>query len=148
MEEVIRHGLNVAEPTSWQTENALCLFEGMDVFLTAGTGSGKSTLVHSFILASKMAGKPCCAIVIEPTRALMDDQVSLMTTWMGRWVQNAILRKRMPESEVYEQLQFITTHLKQQQQRVVTYGKRPAIGAGSCCLLALKCLALRDSGLY
>lgn len=74
MAQVIRSSLNV-EPREWQIENSLRLYNSQDVFLTSGTGSGKSTLVHAVISARKLAKKPCRVILIEPTRALSDDQV-------------------------------------------------------------------------
>lgn len=72
--EVIRT-FNI-EPTEWQSKYAHELFKSKDVFLTAETGSGKSTLVHAVILARQLLGEPCRALVVEPTCALDKDQVS------------------------------------------------------------------------
>lgn len=74
MENILR-SFNI-EPREWQVQNALRLFNGEEVFITAGTGSGKSTLVQAAILGRLLVMKPCRTILIQPTQALSDDQVS------------------------------------------------------------------------
>ncbi|KAF8302083.1 P-loop containing nucleoside triphosphate hydrolase protein, partial [Clavulina sp. PMI_390] len=69
------HGLGHETPQGWQAACTRILVDGTDVFLTAGTGSGKSAIVHAFTLARAIQGKPSIALIIQPTRALMDDQV-------------------------------------------------------------------------
>lgn len=54
------------EPHEWQVEYTYKLVKGEDIFLTAGTGSGKSTLVHAAVLATQLLERPCRAIVVEP----------------------------------------------------------------------------------
>lgn len=62
-------------PNERQIRNSLRLYQNEDVFLTSGTGSGKSTLVDAVFLAKPLAKKPGRVILVEPTRALIDDQV-------------------------------------------------------------------------
>ena len=62
-------------PCEWQAKNALQLYRGRDVFLTSKTGSGKTLLMLAAVIARKLMHRRKIALVIYPTRALMDDQV-------------------------------------------------------------------------
>jgi ATP-dependent helicase YprA (DUF1998 family) len=55
----------------WQAHAMQALLEGRDVLVRAGTGSGKSLIFESIVLAKKGA----VVLVISPTLALMVNQV-------------------------------------------------------------------------
>lgn len=80
MYKIIQVGLGLEHPHAWQASLATDLYTGRDVFATVRTGGGKSTLVHAPVLAAKVEGIDAKAIVVGPTKALLDDQVRLPAT--------------------------------------------------------------------
>ena len=79
MEAMIQIGFNIDKPHAWQPQNLSRIQSARkDTFLTSKTGSGKSILIHGSILADRIIEptRPTLALVVEPLRALMDDQVS------------------------------------------------------------------------
>src|SRR5258708_30244078 len=78
MEKVITTGLGYTSARDWQVPNACHLYNGTDVFLTMKTGSSKSVLIHTPILAHIVSCKPHIGNAIIPTCLLMDNQVSIL----------------------------------------------------------------------
>jgi ATP-dependent helicase YprA (DUF1998 family) len=60
-------------PHNWQTRAILCLREGRDVMVRAGTGSGKSLIYHAMAVTHPGA----IVLVIAPITVLMEDQVHI-----------------------------------------------------------------------
>lgn len=67
-------------PRPWQLKAAKKLLEGHDIFVVAGTGSGKSLVFALVAIAAQLAKYPGLLIVICPLKALQLDQVSIVTT--------------------------------------------------------------------
>ena len=61
----------------WQSSLTLRILEGNDVVLTAGTGRGKSTLLHAPLLAKREVDNKAVGLSVAPTKALGEDQVCL-----------------------------------------------------------------------
>lgn len=59
----------------WQIELSETISEGGDVVLVAGTGSGKSALLHIPILVAKERKGQALVLSTAPTKTLADDQV-------------------------------------------------------------------------
>ncbi|KAG8756127.1 hypothetical protein FRC12_010677 [Ceratobasidium sp. 428] len=78
--EWYEHGLCKAlgykELKRWQRSLTMDLCDGKDVFLVVGTGEGKSCLIQAPVLADAAAGRKSIGVVLVPTKALADDQVS------------------------------------------------------------------------
>src|SRR5260370_41804718 len=76
MQAIFTQWLGIQTPHDWQVENSLDLCQGLDVFITAKTGSGKSALTLAPVIARCLRRKPHIAILIYPTEALTSDQAS------------------------------------------------------------------------
>ena len=76
IQAIFTEWLGIQTPHAWQIENTLDLCEGVDVFITAKTGSRKSALTLTPVIACCLKIEPHIAIVVYPTEALMSDQVS------------------------------------------------------------------------
>ena len=76
MHAIFMQWLGIQIPHTWQIENSLNLFQGLDVFITAKTGSGKSALTLAPVIAHHLRNGPHVSIVVYPMEALMSDQVS------------------------------------------------------------------------
>ena len=50
METIIQNWFGFPSPKLWQVQNTLRLYNGMDVFLTSSTGSGKTILMLASVL--------------------------------------------------------------------------------------------------
>ena len=61
----------------WQSGLTQRILEGNDVVLTAGTGRGKSTLLHAPLLAKREVDYKVVGLSVAPTKALGEDQVCL-----------------------------------------------------------------------
>jgi len=61
-------------PREWQRNVFLQLLAGLDVLVSAGTGSGKSLLFQGMCLLFSRAS----VLVISPLKALMEHQVKLL----------------------------------------------------------------------
>jgi superfamily II DNA helicase RecQ len=61
-------------PREWQRNVFRQLLAGLDVLVSAGTGSGKSLLFQGMCLLFSQAS----VLVISPLKALMDHQVKLL----------------------------------------------------------------------
>ena len=76
MQAIFTQWLGIRTPHVWQIENSLDLCQGLDVFITAKMGSGKSALTLAPVIAHHLRRKPHIAITVYPTEALTSDQVS------------------------------------------------------------------------
>lgn len=76
MQAVFTQWLGIQSPHVWQIENSLCLCQGLDVFITTKTGSGKLALALAPVIACCLRNEPHVAIVVYPMEALISDQVS------------------------------------------------------------------------
>ena len=76
MRAIFMQWLGIQIPHTWQIENSLNLFQGLDVFITAKTGGGKSALTLAPVIARHLRNRPHVAIVVYPMEALTSDQVS------------------------------------------------------------------------
>ncbi|KAF8598904.1 P-loop containing nucleoside triphosphate hydrolase protein [Ceratobasidium sp. AG-I] len=61
-------------PKEWQARLPMEMDNGKDVFLIAGTGLGKSTIIYVPLLADIQESKESIGLVIVPTKTLADDQ--------------------------------------------------------------------------
>ena len=75
-------------PRPVQLRAALKLLEGLDIFVVAATGAGKSLIFALVALAATLLGLKRIVIVICPLKALQMDQVSSVTKQAR---QNAVL---------------------------------------------------------
>ncbi|KAG9219887.1 hypothetical protein CCMSSC00406_0010059 [Pleurotus cornucopiae] len=73
-QQIIAPALGYSQLRDWQVKLAGDVFEGNDVVCVAGTGSGKSGMLHIPLMASKVAEKPTLGMSIAPTKSLCDDQ--------------------------------------------------------------------------
>src|SRR5260221_6436136 len=76
MQAIFTQWLGIQTPHVWQVENSLNLCQGLDIFITEKTGSGKSALMLAPVIAHHLRRKPHIAIVVYPTEALTSDQAS------------------------------------------------------------------------
>jgi len=74
MQAIFMQWLGIQTPHIWQIENSLDLCLGLDVFIMAKMGSGKSALTLAPIIACCLRKEPHIAIVIYPTEALISGQ--------------------------------------------------------------------------
>jgi superfamily II DNA helicase RecQ len=73
---VLRQALGYKSLKNWQLSRTMDLCSGKDVFLVVGTGEGKSFLIQAPVIADHAAGRHSMGLVLVPTKALADDQVS------------------------------------------------------------------------
>jgi superfamily II DNA helicase RecQ len=75
MAEIIQQWFGLEAPHDWHITNSLKLYGGTDMFLTSRTGSGKTMLMLTSMLACKVMNGHHIVVVIYLTWSLMDDQV-------------------------------------------------------------------------
>lgn len=69
------------EARDFQTASYLDYRMGRDTLVVVATGSGKSAICQSIIYAERVRGNPIKILLVEPTKALSDDQVRVYSAF-------------------------------------------------------------------
>jgi replicative superfamily II helicase len=79
VEEVICKAFGISSLRPFQLKHAIDLVNGKDVFLAVATGQGKTTVLLAPLIVAQHRGERGIGLMIVPTKALAEQQVSRET---------------------------------------------------------------------